>query len=215
MRCGRAWVQGVQKWCSASAEDGQCSLSTSPFQSPVSGTQTLSPPLPPPSPSRRPSASLGWISSIPKQLLLLPIPLLMDTQLGISALGWSRDGAVMEHPPFRPLKTSGCTPVGNTMPPAARSKGTEGSASSSCGATGSMWLQGRVTQLILAGKSIRFSLNNSEGAFSSVPMTLQVLKLGTARPWCVPGFQFSFCCFCSSSRGEEVWKSAGGNGKVQ
>jgi len=61
---------GMLRVSSEPEEDGQRSPSASPFQSPVSGTQRLSLPLPPPSSPRHPSASLGWVSSIPKQLFL-------------------------------------------------------------------------------------------------------------------------------------------------
>lgn len=64
---GAGVVLGVS---SEPGEDRQCSLPASPFQSPVSGTWRLSLPLPPPSSPQHPSASLGWISSIPEQLLL-------------------------------------------------------------------------------------------------------------------------------------------------
>lgn len=65
--------RGAAVVLSASAEPRKMSGALCPlhlFFSPVRNMEGGSPPLPPPSSPQHPSASLGWISSIPKQFLL-------------------------------------------------------------------------------------------------------------------------------------------------
>lgn len=204
------WIQGVLSVSSEPREDGQWSLSASPIQSPVSGTWRESPylslhlhPHDTPVPARAgsrpsPNSSSSTGQSCPTHSWE-PLP-------------WDGVGS---HPSILQKPVSD-TPVGDAMPPAAQSKGTEGSASSSCGAKGWIWPQVRVAQLILEGKSIRFSLNNSEGAFSSVPLTLRKSsRLAQLRSGAFLGFSFPFAASVALPEVKRFGKAAGGNGKVQ
>lgn len=107
LRGGRAWIEGVQRWCSVSAGSpvkmgSALCFSISSFRHsealPASPCTFI-----PTTPQCQPGVDLVHPQAAPppQAALFLPIPVLTDTQPGISALGWS------QQPPLHPLKNSG------------------------------------------------------------------------------------------------------------
>lgn len=212
-RAGSGAAAVVLRVSSEPRANGQCSLSASYFQSPFSGTQRLSVPLPPPSAPQRSSASLGWISSTPKQLLLRRQHCSCPYQsCQLAAL---RPGMELAATPSS-SKTHYLVPLWGVLCLPLPPKRLRGSASLGCGAKSLIWLQVRIAQLILAGKRICFSPNNSKEAFSSVPLTLRKSsRLAQPRSGAFLGFSFPFAASVALPGVKRFGKAAGGTGKVQ
>lgn len=209
----RSVGSGVQRWCSVSAQiQGRRAVFSVHFSFPVSTSRhmELSLPFPPPSSPQHPSAHLGGshppTAPSPWSALLLPTPVLLDTQLGV------RSAATPTSSKAQGLRQ---TPGGFPQLPLPQGKAQEISILG-LWAEGLIWLHVSITQLILVGKRICFSPNNSEEAFSSVLLILsKALHLAQPRCGAFLGFSFPFAASVALPEVKRFGKAAGRNGKVQ